>query len=524
MIHIIQIVVNRNHSLYSYCDNLTACSNNMYNTALFYYRQVMFAMEKDEAQWSENERKVVSEIKETLPRMRGKHAMPTPESRYLSGEFLDAFFLASNNKDYTASGFPKQCAQNCISDMLASMTSYFENVKNYKDGTIANKPGLPRYRDSGSHRAVRFTNEDCVVYTRYRNKPLKRPELKVPKCKQRIPVPNFCGRLKQVTVSPFYDCYKIVITSDDSPEENTKDLPLPPLRTESPKRIIGIDIGVDNIAAITNNIGKECLLFKGNCLKSKNQWYNKTVARIVSEQTKGTTNKFKPTPEFNRVCRLRKCYILNFMHKVAIQIIRWCDDNNIDTIIIGENVGWKQELRMHKHQKQTFVYIPFDVLKDYISYLGANRGIRVIKTEESYTSKASFIDDDFIPTYGDENAYQAKFSGVRGPINYKGYTKAKKGKEKSQFRGIYRTKDGSYINSDLNGSANIIRKIIPNAFTELGVAPDFHNCKVVIHPDYESQKIAHNKQIENKNPDKFSRSKGKRLGRKAALKGMRLSA
>ena len=62
-----------------------------------------------------------------------------------------------------------------------------------------------------------------------------------------------------------------------------------------------------------------------------------------------------------------------------------------------------------------------------------------------YTSKASFLDDDVLPVYG-ENDEEQKFSGRR------------------ISRGLYRTKNGTILNADINGSANILRKASPNAF------------------------------------------------------------
>ena len=66
-------------------------------------------------------------------------------------------------------------------------------------------------------------------------------------------------------------------------------------------------------------------------------------------------------------------------------------------------------------------------------------GINVIEQEESYTSKVSFFDNDFIPVYG-QNDELFKSSGKRIK------------------RGLYKTKDGILVNADINGSLNIMRK------------------------------------------------------------------
>ena len=71
------------------------------------------------------------------------------------------------------------------------------------------------------------------------------------------------------------------------------------------------------------------------------------------------------------------------------------------------------------------------------------KGIRVILQEESYTSKASFFDNDVIPTYKEGTIIDSKnFSGDRVK------------------RGLYKTKSGLLINADVNGSLNILRKYL----------------------------------------------------------------
>ena len=113
---------------------------------------------------------------------------------------------------------------------------------------------------------------------------------------------------------------------------------------------------------------------------------------------------------------------------------------------------------------QNFLQIPFERLKRIIAYSAERLGIRIIYQEESYTSKASFLDRDKIPVYSRDSEEHHKFSGVR------------------EKRGLYRSADGTKINADLNGSANILRKAIPDAF-ERGIEPDFRNIRAYYHPD-----------------------------------------
>jgi len=92
------------------------------------------------------------------------------------------------------------------------------------------------------------------------------------------------------------------------------------------------------------------------------------------------------------------------------------------------------------------VQIPTAKLKQRIRELCEETGIQFHETEESYTSKTSFLDDDFLPTLG-EKPQGWKPSGKRG----------KKGD--GIGRGQYKTATGLLINSDCQGAINIVRKV-----------------------------------------------------------------
>jgi putative transposase len=92
-----------------------------------------------------------------------------------------------------------------------------------------------------------------------------------------------------------------------------------------------------------------------------------------------------------------------------------------------------------------------------LTYKAQLVGIKVVITEESYTSLASFLDGDSLPVYRTAEAKNAKFSGRR------------------LKRGLYKSKIGVKFNADINGSYNIIRKVVPDAFCN-GIEG------VVVHP------------------------------------------
>ena len=187
----------------------------------------------------------------------------------------------------------------------------------------------------------------------------------------------------------------------------------------------------------------------GKPLKSINQGYNKRRSQLQSILDKKTKGKQKFSRQLDRLTFKRKCQVDNYLHHASRLIINRLVENQIVTLIIGKNDGWKQKVNMGRVNNQQYVNIPHAKLISMLTYKAQLVGIKVVVTEESYTSKASFVDGDDLPVFGSTEANEYKFSGRR----------------LSKKRGLYKSKLGELVSSDCNGSANIIRKVISNAFS-----------------------------------------------------------
>lgn len=200
---------------------------------------------------------------------------------------------------------------------------------------------------------------------------------------------------------------------------------------------IVLDFGLNNLAACVTTIGASFLL-DGKPLKSKNHWYNKQNARLQSFKDKQgitcLTNKQR------NLIIYRNNFMNDYLNKVTRYLVNYCLKNDIGTMIIGYNKDWKKEINMGGVNNQNFVQIPHGKLKEKLKSMCERYDIHFIEQEESYTSKVSFIDGDSLPIYksGDECIYT--FSGSRVK------------------RGLYQTKKGIYVNADINGACNILRK------------------------------------------------------------------
>lgn len=196
---------------------------------------------------------------------------------------------------------------------------------------------------------------------------------------------------------------------------------VPDVEKNEGKGVCNIDVGLNNLAAITSDQLERPILVNGRIVKSINQWFNK-------HPNKKTSRK--------RYWRLE-----NYFHHVSKLIVTNCLKYGIGTIIIGKNDGWKCEMNLGKKTNQNFQYVPFWNLMQKIRYKAELAGLEVVFTEEAYTSQASFLDRDPLPKY-EKDVAPPKFSGKR------------------IGRGRYRTSDGRIINADVNGSGNIGRKVI----------------------------------------------------------------
>ena len=196
-----------------------------------------------------------------------------------------------------------------------------------------------------------------------------------------------------------------------------------------------IDIGVDNLAALAWNTGKRPVLFKGTPLKSVNQYYNKQMAkrRSICERMNGRHSS-------KRIAQLtakRNRKVEDYLHKASRKVVDLCAEQDVSVLVIGKNKGWKQEADLGRKVNQSFVQLPFARFIQMLQYKAESIGMKVVLTEESYTSGTSFLDGE-------------------APV------KACYDKSRRVHRGLFLANDGQRINADVNGVYQIMRKVFPN--------------------------------------------------------------
>jgi putative transposase len=319
-----------------------------------------------------------------------------------------------------------QAAQKTLQLLDQNWKSFFVAIKDWNKHSekYLGRPKLPKYKDKDGRNIMILKNVQFSIldkYIRFSWQPLKSLNGKFKT--------NITGKLMQCRFIPKGTNYVMEIVYEiDVPETEQYN-----------QRIIGIDIGVDNLATVANNVSLKPFIVNGKPLKSMNQYYNKKKAKIQSDlklkQNKDWSNKLQ------KITDKRNNKINNFIHSASKYIIDYCVIYNIDTIVIGHNKEWKQESDLSKKVNQNFVQIPYNIFINQLKYKAENNGINFIVTEESYTSGTSFLDEE-LPVKENYN------------------------KNRRIQRGLFQSNNGILINSDLNGAYQIIKKAIPEVFTE----------------------------------------------------------
>lgn len=326
-------------------------------------------------------------------------------------------------------------SKNLYNQALYRLKQYYKK----KSAKFKSAPRPPQFKNKIKGRnIIVFTSQQVKIKDGYINFP-KKNGLKSLKTK----VPN----INQIRIIPQSACYVIEVVYT----VNLQDLKL------NKENVIGIDLGINNLVSIQSNqcgLGLRPLLINGRILKSVNQFYNKTKAYLQSLLSIGK----HVSKRILRLTLKRNNVIRNYMHHVSKFIVRYCIQNDIGSIVIGKNDGWKQKVNIGKRNNQNFVSIPFEILINQIEYKSKMVGIDVKTINESYTSKCSAFDLEPI----------CKHESYLG---------------KRIKRGLFQTSNGFLVNAVINGATNILRKEIGNGFiTKSELNSGIRNMPVKIQP------------------------------------------
>lgn len=386
-----QVLLNPDKELKAVLEYICQESNKLHNCAVYYARQIYFKAHR--------------------------HVRP-----------FDIINELKRNPHYGA--LCAQAAQQTCGAVGESVKSFKGLIKLFQEGKLEKKPKLPGYRTPGGLHLIAYPKQAL-------GKKLIDGQISIPLGLKvtswlglknfHIPMPsnlNYAD-IREIRILPRNRCFYAEFVYKTEAVYSDVD----------PEKVLGIDHGIDNWLTCVSNSGTSFIV-DGKHLKSINQWYNKRTAALMEDKCNGFWSH-----QLARLTEKRNRQMRDAVNKAARLVVNHCTRNRIGVIVFGWNKGQKNSANMGKKTNQKFVQIPTARLKTRIAQLCEQCGIKFVETEESYTSKASFVDRDFLPTIGEK------------PDGWKETGRRVK-------RGLYRTGVKNwYINADCNGAANIIRKV-----------------------------------------------------------------
>ena len=370
-------IIKKCHPFYDECDNLTFLAKNLYNATLYYQRDSFF--NKD----------------------------------FKSYYDVNRVFTHSNQRDYRA--LPSKVSKQVQMLVDKSFKSYFSLVKKKVNGDYSRSVGIPGYLNKTRGRCVVPYPKDALSLKNEGFVKLSKTSIVIETnvAKENIQGARIVPKGNHFVIEILYK-----VTSKS-------------LKSDEPRQVAFVDPGFNNLMTVTSNCFNP-LIFNGKPLKSINQLSNKNIA---ASKSKLSERGLRTSSLLQSVYSKRSRRLTDLLHKITTQLVNHLDSYNIDTVIFGHNIGQKQDINLGKVTNQNFVQIPFTQLMQLLKYKCELKGIRFIGTEESFTSRCSFLDEESI----------CKHSSYLG---------------KRVKRGLFKTSSGKLINADVNGSLNIGRKYL----------------------------------------------------------------
>ena len=404
---IVKFNIKKSHIDYKYVKTQLIESKEIYNFANYILRQIYF-------KYSNNHKYSLNFIEE-YPTLKESFLKYIEENKQFSTLFYKIICEFSKLNQYSIN---LKIVQNIVDKLKNDWASYWKLLKMKQNKTYNKKINTPGYKKK--YNLVEYNNQVMS------KKKFKLGYIGTDKMKQGIKIAN---RHKDLNCK----CFRIYNKNDKIICELIYEKEIESV--EKTDRVASIDIGLENLFTIAFNYNKKGISIKGTKLKAINQYFNKIKANLQSM----LPNKQYSSKRINQLLYKREEQLRNYIGHYTNRLIEILRNERVSKLVVGYNKGWKQEINMGSKNNQNFVSIPFRKILDILRYKLEDNGIEYKEQEESYTSKASYLDNDDIPIYKEE-IEEIKFSGKRIK------------------RGIYKSRQGKIINADLNGALNILKK------------------------------------------------------------------
>ena len=400
--------VKTSHPDYEMIKVHTIEAKEIYNYANYIIRQIYFKN-------SENH-EYSTEFVHEYPELNKDFETYLKESKQFTSTFYRIICNFSRIKEHLLNS---KMVQNVVDVLKRDWKSYWKLLKLKTSGKYDKPVSIPKYKKKYS--VVEY-NPQTISKTKFKNGYIGTALMK-----EGFAIPKFYREYSCKSARALWkndSLYMEIVYEKEIPEKKLN------------KKVASIDLGGKILMAVAYNFNRRGICISANMLRSLNHYYNKIIGSMTSLLPKG----IKISNTIRNLWRKREEQIRNLLGYYANRLIEELASLNVSKLIIGKNKEQKQEIDLHsKLENRNFCMIPFNKLIEILKYKCEENGIECIEQEESYTSKASFLNNDFMPVYGEEND-KYEFSGWRNGRIYK-----IKGKNR-------------IIHADLNGALNIMRK------------------------------------------------------------------
>lgn len=353
-----------------------------------------------------------------------------------TGEYLNypkVYHLLKNDESFKRIKFDTN--QQVLRRVDFDFKCFFRLLEKKRKGEILREVQPPKFLRKDSYWVLTITIKNLGIKEDYlyfyppdylidKSKPKRQQKIKIPFTKQ------IEGKIKEVKIIPISNCqyFEIAITYEHDESKTNLNL--------NKENLLSIDCGLDNFATCLDCQSGRSFILDGRELKSTNRWWNKEVAKLRSvlwKQKKGGEKSPRKSKRLNRLAQWRKNQINNYLNQMVAHIVKYCAQNNIGNMVIGDWGDIKRKPCLGKITNQNFTKLPFSLFKQKLKHKCQVYGIAYQLQEENYTSKCSFLDQEKVCKHA---VYQGK----------------------RIERGLFRPSKGIHVNADVNGAANIAVK------------------------------------------------------------------
>ena len=406
---VVKFNIKKNHIDYNYIKQQLIESKEIYNYANYVIRQIFFKKSRNN--------KYNMDFVDEYPELKDLFLNYIDENKQFTTLFCKIIRKFAKLKEFSINS---KIVHSIIRRLKADWDSYWALFNLAKNKEYDKKINIPKYKKQ--YNLVEYGNQVLS------KKKLKLGFIGTDKMKQGFKLSKKQKDLNCKCFRIFYKNNNFVCELIYEKEINDQ--------TNSNGKAASIDLGLENLFTVAFNYNKKGISFKGTKLKSINQYFNKETSKLQS---------LLPKNEYcsKRILHLfykREEQLRNVIGFYSNRLMELLVKEEIYTLVIGHNKNWKDKINIGKVNNQNFVSIPFSKVIDIIKYKAEDHGIKCIEQEESYTSKASFLDNDNIPTFNEDENQKHTFSGKR------------------ITRNLYQTKNNKIIDADLNGTLNIMKK------------------------------------------------------------------